>query len=442
MPVPSAITDLSQTAASNSPSGSDSPTVLDDHHRAAYSFLAQHRDGKGYSLEATVASASTTDIGAVNSFFVQVTGTTTITSFGTTYSGVRIVRFAGALTLTHSSSLVLPGAANITTAAGDFLIAIPNGNPGSGYRVVSYVRNAALPIVAGAVTSSALTMSEARVLGRLSSGSGAIEELTTAQLSSLLSIRAPIFPITATVGSNALTLTLNATVLDFRSSTLGSGTVNTRTVSSPISLTISSGSTLGTVSGQASRIVVLAIDNAGTVELAAVNLAGGVNLDETGLISTTAEGGAGAADSASVIYSTTARSNVPYRVVGYVESTQATAGTWATAPSTIQGAGGQALASMQSLGYGQTYSVVTRTAGVTYYNTTGKPIVLCSNINTTGAAGNTSIQFNGGGPAYVYVNSGAGTGPCASFGSIVIPPGFSYVLTDNSVSARSNFELR
>lgn len=154
---------------------------------------------------------------------------------------------------------------------------------------------------------------------------------------------AGIQSITAAAAANALTVTLSATTLDFRSATLTSGTVVSRVISSPISVVVSSGSTLGTVSAVQSRIVVLAIDNAGTVELAVVNIVGGNDLSETGLISTTAEGGAGAADSASTIYSTTARTNVAYRVVGFIESTQATAGTWATAPSTIQGNGGQAL---------------------------------------------------------------------------------------------------
>jgi len=191
-----------------------------------------------------------------------------------------------------------------------------------------------------------------------------------------------IQPITASVNgsggapANGMLITLNPTALDFRSATLGSGTVNTRVVASPISLTISSGSTLGTTNGVRSRLMVIAIDNAGTVELAAVNLAGGNDLSETGLITTSAEGGAGGADTANFIYSNTARTSVPYRVVGYVESTQATAGTWATAPSTIQGAGGQAVAAMSSLGFGQTWQNVTRTSGTTYYNTTGKPILL------------------------------------------------------------------
>ena len=68
-----------------------------------------------------LASATTTDIGAQTSNNVRITGTTTITSFGTAASGVtRELRFAGALTLTHNAtSLILPFGANIITTAGD-----------------------------------------------------------------------------------------------------------------------------------------------------------------------------------------------------------------------------------------------------------------------------------------------------------------------------------
>lgn len=171
-------------------------------------------------------------------------------------------------------------------------------------------------------------------------GGGATEAELAATRASLKAAR-DLQPITASVGSNALTITLNPTNLDFRSATLGSGTVNTRNVPAAISVVVSSGSTLGTANGVAARLAVLAIDNAGTVELAVVNMAGLASyLDESTLISTTAEGGAGGADTAGTIYSTSARSNVAFRVVGYIECTQATAGTWATAPSKIQGAGG------------------------------------------------------------------------------------------------------
>jgi hypothetical protein len=70
--------------------------------------------------EITVASATTTDIGAVHGAKILISGTTTITGLGTTIDKRRFVRFSGALTLTHhATSLILPGGANITTVAGD-----------------------------------------------------------------------------------------------------------------------------------------------------------------------------------------------------------------------------------------------------------------------------------------------------------------------------------
>jgi hypothetical protein len=149
-----------------------------------------------------------------------------------------------------------------------------------------------------------------------------------------------ITTITTSVATNILTLGLNPCSLDFRSSTASSGATTTRQVTSAISMTVSNGSTLGTVSGILSKLAVLAIDNAGTVELAVVNANAYGLLNERNLISTTAEGGTGTADSGTVIYSTTARTSVPFRIVGYIESTQATAGAWATSPSNVAGMGG------------------------------------------------------------------------------------------------------
>lgn len=147
--------------------------------------------------------------------------------------------------------------------------------------------------------------------------------------------------ISASVSANALTVTLSPCTLDFRSSTLASGAVLTRSVPTAISMTVSNGSTLGTTNAVQSRLAVIAIDNAGTVELAVVNsLVYGV-LNEEILISTTAEGGVGGADSGSVIYSTSARTTVAFRVVGYIYSTQSTAGAWATSPSNISVSGAQ-----------------------------------------------------------------------------------------------------
>lgn len=90
--------------------------------------------------EQDLASAATTDIGAQLTNFLRITGTTTITSFGTNYKGPRFLRFSGAVTLTNSSTLILPSGANITTAAGDCLIVVPKATLGvsDGWVVVAY----------------------------------------------------------------------------------------------------------------------------------------------------------------------------------------------------------------------------------------------------------------------------------------------------------------
>jgi hypothetical protein len=89
--------------------------------------------------EVDTASAATTSIGAVDSLFQRITGTTTITSFGTGTNKIRFLRFAGALTLTHNgTSLDLPVNANITTAAGDTALFVSDGS--SNWRCVWYTR--------------------------------------------------------------------------------------------------------------------------------------------------------------------------------------------------------------------------------------------------------------------------------------------------------------
>ena len=232
--------------------------------------------------------------------------------------------------------------------------------------------------------------------------------------------------VNATVAANALTLTSNATSFDFRSSALTSGTVSTRTIPAPISLVVPSTATLGTVNAVVSRLLLLAIDNAGTVELAITNLAGGLQLDETNLISTTAI--SAAATSASVIYSTTARTNVAYRVVGFIDITEATAGTWATASSQIQGIGGQALASLSSIGYGQIVRDVTasRSTGTVFTNTTGKPITFTVVCNI-GAGGTVIAQVNtGSGFTTVNYSSQSSAGTDTRSVSGLVPVGAQY----------------
>lgn len=147
--------------------------------------------------------------------------------------------------------------------------------------------------------------------------------------------------ISAVVSGNAMTVSLDPSTIDFRAPTLNSGTVSSRVTTTQTSLIIPAGASLGTVNNVQSTIVIVAIDNAGAVELAVVNLAGGATLDETGLVNTSAIGAG--SNSPNVFYSQVARAGVPYRVMGFVQSTQAAAGTWSTTPSKVQGQGGQSI---------------------------------------------------------------------------------------------------
>ena len=287
---------------------------------------------------------------------------------------------------------------------------------GGGGVIVTSDATGNLDIQSGGSTVVAVTSTGATVTGTLAVSGG----ITATGLTS------KIQPITASAAASALTITLNPTILDFRASPLTSGTVTTIAVPAAISVTIPSTSTMGTVSAVQSRIVVIAINNAGTVELAAVNISGGSVLDETTLITTTAAAAAG--NSATAYYSTTARTGVAYRVVGYVESTQATAGTWATAPSTIQGYGGQALAAMSSLGYGQTWQDVTasRTAGTTYYNATGKPIIVIARNTYLSAAAEISGAVAG---VTITLYKSADTNTRTVPITFIVPPNQSYVVS-------------
>lgn len=95
-----------------------------------------------------VVSAATTDIWSIAGDFVHVTGTTGITSLGTApYAGARReIIFDGALTLTHNATtLQLPGAVNIFTAAGDR--AIVRADTTANMIVVEYIKTSGLPVV-------------------------------------------------------------------------------------------------------------------------------------------------------------------------------------------------------------------------------------------------------------------------------------------------------
>lgn len=119
MPVPSKMADLYTIASSNSPSGSEAiGNSLDDYLRSAFSILRSTNALSSFTL----ASASTVDLGTADAEHVQITGTATIASFGTSVAGLtRECRFTGALTITASTNIITPGGTDLAVAAGDIL---------------------------------------------------------------------------------------------------------------------------------------------------------------------------------------------------------------------------------------------------------------------------------------------------------------------------------
>ena len=158
------------------------------------------------------------------------------------------------------------------------------------------------------------------------------------------------YSLAAAVAASALTITLsgydgtalsatNKAQFAFRSATAGTGTYSVVESTANLTLTISAGSTMGTTSAVAARFWVVLFNDAGTLRLGAINCSTSTAiypLADDILASSTAEGGAGAADSAGVIYTGTAVTSKAMRVLGYIENTQATAGTYATTPSKVQ----------------------------------------------------------------------------------------------------------
>jgi hypothetical protein len=127
---------------------------------------------------ATIASAGSIDIGAAASNTISITGVTTITALGTVSAGVtRRLVFAGALILTHNAtSLILPTAANITTAADDTaeFVSLGSGN----WRCASYQRKSGYALLDATGGGGSATQAVAISAGVLDISGSTAETIT------------------------------------------------------------------------------------------------------------------------------------------------------------------------------------------------------------------------------------------------------------------------
>ena len=130
----------------------------------------------GGGAATNVASATTTNLcgssgGAPTQSFLTITGTTTITSFGSNcpVGALKFLTFSGILSITYNSgSMILPSAASITTAAGDSALAVYLGSgnwkvliyqPASGAALSSSLNFTGALFVNGAISPSSLSSS-------------------------------------------------------------------------------------------------------------------------------------------------------------------------------------------------------------------------------------------------------------------------------------------
>lgn len=117
--------------------------------------MSADRTLKINAAPSTIASATTTNLGSVTTINVVISGTTTITGFGTGASLFRVGTFSDALTLTHNAtSLILPGAANITTVAGDRFVAVSDAS--GNWTVIDYVRASGKALIHSTISTTGL----------------------------------------------------------------------------------------------------------------------------------------------------------------------------------------------------------------------------------------------------------------------------------------------
>lgn len=117
---------------------------------------------RAYNKGADIATAGTVNLDSATGDYLSLTGTTTVTAITLAVGQERTCHCGGAFILTHGASLILPGAANITTVAGDVFVV--RGEAAGVVRVVNYMRASGAPLVG--VTAGSQAEIEAETSGK------------------------------------------------------------------------------------------------------------------------------------------------------------------------------------------------------------------------------------------------------------------------------------
>lgn len=237
---------------------------------------------------------------------------------------------AGTATLNPDGAETVDGAATLVIASGDSLVLSSNG---TALRTM-LISHSAQPVAKGGTGKT--------------TAPAALDALAAMSVNGHSNVA-----IAASVSANALTVSLkgangsdpsadNPVVLAFRDATLTGGAPVLRSVTGALSITVPNGGTMGFANSTPGRLWLVAFDNAGTIRLGLVNCLSGNSIYplRSGDMASGTSVGTGS-DSAHVIYSSAAVSAKALVVLGYLDWSAglATAGAWASGPTTVQVAG-------------------------------------------------------------------------------------------------------
>lgn len=111
-------------------------------------------------IEEAVASGTLIDLGIIQSECIQLTGTTTTTSFGSGKNKRRLVRYTGAgITISHQATLLCPGAVDLLLSTNDIFETVSDNSSTPIWRIIWRVpvSGKVYPLVDGTAALPAVT---------------------------------------------------------------------------------------------------------------------------------------------------------------------------------------------------------------------------------------------------------------------------------------------
>lgn len=325
---------------------------------------AKHKTKLGDPLKTAIEAIDTALVAALNQSAIAKTDTYTVTA----------AEHAKTIEVTTASAgcdIILLAA--VTAAAGFYVHVVNSANSTSALTVKVASGNTLNETTNGTISmpvDSALTfIVDSNVSGWNIRGSHgiAVSGNTVYQLATNSILRGESsflynVSLSTSVAANNLTVTLNQingsaptsvnpSYVAVRSATTSTGAFTVHKITSALNLVVSDGATLGTLSGLPARLYIALVDDSGTPALGIWNpllpfenkgasafSTGnyGVSisaLDDSFLYSSTAI--TSTADSAQTLYTQSAVTSRPIRLLGYIETTQTTAGVWAVNASKV-----------------------------------------------------------------------------------------------------------